>query len=227
MTDLEITEADLLACMRSGKQLDANGHQGSIHVCNFHGRRLLIKSATRWGVANSLCRLMLRREYRVYRKLRGLDGIPQCYGLINGCYLVLEYIDGQTMRSATLEDESAFFDELFEVIKSIHGLRIAHGDLMKKENIIVSSDQRPYLIDFGVSAIRKPGFHPINHFLHSFLQQLDLNAWVKHKNKGRMESLSAEDARYYRPMRIDRTARILKRGWIRFKRSAMAMKASW
>jgi RIO-like serine/threonine protein kinase len=212
--------------MESAENMDTGGHQGSIHVCRFQGRRLLIKSATKWGLANSLCRLMLRREYRVYQKLSGLDGIPHCYGLVNGCHLVLEYIDGQTLRSATLEDEPAFFEQMFEIIKSLHQLRIAHGDLMKKENIFVSSDQRPYLIDFGVSVIRKPGFHPINHFLHNFLQQHDLNAWLKYKYKGKMEFLSAEDAGYYRPMRINQTAHIVKRGWLRFKRSAMAMKAS-
>ena len=141
----------------------------------------------------------------------------------------LQFIDGpdiSVLSGAPLEQTLPPIALLADALRYAHGKGVVHRDI-KPGNVLIDHNGAPYLIDFGVSAIRKPGFHPINHFLHSFLQQLDLNAWVKHKNKGRMESLSAEDARYYRPMRIDRTARILKRGWIRFKRSAMAMKASW
>jgi len=160
---------------------------------------------------------MLRREYRAYQRLQGMDGLPRCYGLFNGCYLVLQRIDGQTLRHATLEDHASFFSQLREIIISVHELGVAHGDLMRKENIFVSWDQRPYLIDFGVSVARKPGFHPLNHFWHRFLRQHDLNAWVKHKNNGKIENMSPDDARYYRPLRLDKIARLIKRTWIKIK----------
>jgi len=217
MTEFRVTEAEVLACVRNGERSEDRGLQGSIYVCTVGGHRLLVKAVTRRGLVATLCRWMLRREYRAYQRLQGMDGLPRCYGLFNGCYLVLQRIDGQTLRHATLEDHASFFSQLREIIISVHELGVAHGDLMRKENIFVSWDQRPYLIDFGVSVARKPGFHPLNHFWHRFLRQHDLNAWVKHKNNGKIENMSPDDARYYRPLRLYKIARLIKRTWIKIK----------
>ena len=221
MTDLKVTEADVLAGIKSGEPIATNGNQGSIHVCNVGDQRVIIKEATGWGLAGALRRWTLRREYNNYQRLQNVNGIPRCYGLIGGRYLVLQLIDGQTLRHATIEDRTVFFEQLLAIIASIHGHGVAHGDLMRKENTLVSHDQRPYLIDFGVSVVRKPGFHPINHFWHGFLQQLDLNAWVKHKYQRKLENMSPEDARLYRPTRLERMARAVKARWVKLKRSVV------
>ena len=218
MTDFRVTEADVLACEKYGKRIETGRHQGIIYLGNVGHRRLLVKAVTKAGLYGALCRWILRREHRIYRRLQGVDGVPRCYGLISGCYLVLQFIDGQTFRHATIEDRTRFFEQLLVIITSIHELGLAHGDLMRKENILVSWDQRPYLIDFGVSVARKPGFHPLNHFWHGFLHQLDLNAWVKHKNDGKIENMSPDDARYYRPLRLDQIARVVKRTWVKINR---------
>ena len=217
MTDFRLTEADVLACVKHGKKIEISGHQGSIYLGNVGDRRLLVKAATHPGLHAALCRWMLRREHRTYRRLQGVDGIPRCYGLFGGCYLALQFIEGQTFRHATIEDHTRFFEQLLAIIRSIHELGVAHGDLMRKENILVSRDQRPYLIDFGVSVARKPGFHPLNYLWHGFLHQHDLNAWVKHKNGGKIENMSPDDARYYQPLRLDQLARVIKRTWVKIK----------
>ena len=216
--DPRVTEADVRAGIQHGERLATNGNQGSIYVCSIGDRRVVIKDATGWGPAGALRRWTLRREYANYCRLRDVKGIPRCYGLISGRYLVLELIDGETLRHATIEDRTHFFEQFFAIITSIHEHGVAHGDLMRKENTLVSHDQRPYLIDFGVSVVRKPGFHPLNHFWHGFLYQLDLNAWVKHKYNRKLENISPADARYYRPTRLELVARVIKRTWVNLKR---------
>jgi predicted Ser/Thr protein kinase len=224
VTVFPVTEAAVLACVKHGKRIENGGHQGKIYLGNVGDRRLLVKASTEGSLVAALCRWMLRREHRAYRRLQGVEGVPYCYGLFSRCYLVLEFIDGQTFRHATIEDHTRFFEQLLVIITSIHELGLAHGDLMRKENILVSRDQRPYVIDFGVSVARKPGFHPLNHFWHGFLRQHDLNAWVKHKNYGNTENMSPDDARYYRPLRLEQIARVLKRTWVKIKRG---IKGGW
>lgn len=224
MTNFRVTEADVLACVKCGERIETLEHQASIYICNVSDRRLIVKAVTKRGLVHWLRRWMLRREDRNYRLLQGVDGVPRCYGLINGCYLVLQYIDGQTFRDATIEDHTRFFEQLLVIITSIHELGLAHGDLTRKENILVSRDQRPYLIDFGVSVMRKPGFHPLNHFWYGFFRQHDLNAWVKYKNHGKIENMSPDDARYYRPLRLDQTTGVIKRTWVKIKKGIQAVR---
>jgi len=63
------------------------------------------------------------------------------------------------MRHATIRDSKRFNAELFGIIATIHERGVAHGDLKRKDNILVTPDWYPYLIDFGVSTVRKTGFH--------------------------------------------------------------------
>jgi len=219
VSEASLTESDVLACVQGGKQLETRGYQGNIHTGQVGEHEILIKSAAGRGVVAWLNRWMLRREYLIYRRLAGISGIPHCYGFFLGRYLVLENIAAQTMRHATITDRELFYTEMLTTIKAIHERGVAHGDLKRKDNILVTRDSRPCLIDFGVSIFRKPGFHPFNHFRHSFSHQHDFNAWVKHKYDRKFEDISAEDAKYHKPLRIERIARTIKKIWIKIKKA--------
>ena len=219
MNDPSITESDVLSCISNGEQLAHGGYQGKVHTGHVGEKNLLIKSAAGTGIIAWLNRRMLQREYIIYRRLTGISGIPHCYGFFMGRYLVLENVESKTLRHATISDRSVFFTEMLATIKAIHERGVAHGDLKRKDNILVTDDSRPCLIDFGVSVFRKPGFHPFNHFRHGFSHQHDFNAWVKHKYDRKFQDISPEDAQYHRPLRIERIARVIKRAWLKLKRS--------
>ena len=219
MNEASLTESDVLACMQDSEQLEIRGYQGTIHTGQIGEHKVLIKSAAGRGVVAWLNRWMLRREYLIYRRLSGISGIPHCYGFFLGRYLVLENVESQTMRHAAIRDRGLFFTEMLATIKSIHERGVAHGDLKRKDNILVTEDSRPCLIDFGVSIFRKPGFHPFNHFRHSFSHQHDFNAWVKHKYDRKFQDISPEDAKYHQPLRIERLARTIKKAWIKIKKA--------
>ena len=213
MNDAGFAEADILACVTQGERLDGRGYQGSIHTGCIDGRKVLVKSATGWGIKSWVDRWMLRREYEIYRRLEGISGIPRCYGFFGGRHLALEFVEGQTMRQGTISDRDTFFAEMLKIVESIHERGVAHGDLKRKDNILVTADSRPCLIDFGVSVFRKPGFHPFNHFRHNFSHQHDFNAWLKHKYNRAYENMSPEDATYFKSLWIERASRKIKRAW--------------
>lgn len=218
MNEARFTATDILASLKEGERLEGRGYQGSIHTGQVGGQKILVKSATGRGIRAWLDRWMLRREYDIYCRLAGISGIPRCYGFFLGRHLALEYVDARTMRQAEISDPESFFSEMRSIIESIHERGVAHGDLKRKDNILVTRDSRPLLIDFGVSVIRKPGFHPVNHFRHNFSHQHDFNAWLKHKYNRNFDAMSPEDARYFRSLWIERASRRIKRAWHRLTR---------
>lgn len=206
------------ARIRSGEPPYARGYQNLVYLGESGGRRFFVKAAVGGGPTGLLRRWMLRREHGAYQRLAGFAGSPHCYGLIGGRYLVLEYIDGVSLRGGRIEDPRAYFDTLFADIRQLHRHGVAHADLKRRENILVIDGRRPCLVDFGAAIVRKPGFAPFNHYLYELACRFDFNAWAKLKYQGRMEELTPEDLPYYRRTAIEKLARAIKRPYIRLKR---------
>ena len=206
------------ARIRSGEPPYARGYQNLVYLGESGGRRFFVKAAVGGGPTGLLRRWMLRGEHGAYQRLTGFAGSPHCYGLIGGRYLVLEYVDGVSLRSGRIEDRRVFFDTLFADIRELHRRGVAHADLKRKENILVIDGRRPCLVDFGAAIVRKPGFAPFNHYLYELACRFDFNAWAKLKYQGRMEELTPEDRPYYRRTAIEKLARAIKRPYMRLKR---------
>ena len=100
--------SEILACLKSGRKLETRGYQGHIHATQVGDKKVIIKSAAGWGIAIWINRWMLRNEYKIYRRLDGVTGIPHCFGFFLNRYLVLEHVDAQTMRDASITDREAF-----------------------------------------------------------------------------------------------------------------------
>lgn len=185
----------------------AVSNQGTILHYREEGQSLIVKTAMGRGLVLKARQKTLRREFAAYRRMDGLTGVPQCYGLLDGRYLVIEYIEGTRYREAVWADRDAWFVEFLAVLRSIHARGVSHGDLKSKGNILVTKDQKPCVIDFGTAFVRKPGFHPINNWLFEYGARLDINAWVKHKYHGRYADASEEDQALLDYGRIELIAR--------------------
>lgn len=188
----------------------AAGYQGKTLLYEHDGRKFVIKTPHGIGVSRLVHTHMLRHEYQVYRRLADYPYAPICYGMVDNRYLVLEYIDGTTIRDHRPSDEAAYIDILFDAIRQLHERDVAHMDLKRKDNLLVTIDDKPCLLDFGTAVIRKPGLHPLNRFRYRLARQFDYNAWVKHKYHDRMHAISDEDRPYYRVTRIEALASRLK-----------------
>ena len=156
----------------------------------------------------------LRRERDIYERVRAVVGIPRCIGLLDSKHLVLEHIPGESYRKRQYEliDRERFFERLFTSIEDLHAAGVAHGDLKRKDNLLVGPDERPFLIDFGLAFATDSG-RLFEKRAFEWVKQYDYNAWIKHKYQGRIDDISPEDAKYYRPMKLELIARGIRRLW--------------
>src|SRR5207253_7731279 len=76
------------------------------------------------------------------------------------CYLVTEFIDGRTLEGwlqSGLPDArraAALLAEVAEALQYAHAHGVVHRDI-KPSNILIDSDGRPHLMDFGLA--KRPG----------------------------------------------------------------------
>ena len=220
-----ISETELLQWIRSnqktGSSILSRGYQGYVYLYEDNKQRLIIKTPMGWGLGWLIRLWMLRNEYRAYSRLPEIQGIARCYGLLDGRYLVLEYIDGIPIRNAQITHPHLFFDTLLKVIKELHHVGVAHTDLKKKDNLLVVEGKRPYVIDFGVAVVRKPGFAPLNHYLYHIASTFDFNAWVKLKYDGNYANITPEDKEYFNRTVIEKVSRWIKDHYLILKKALL------
>ena len=187
------------------------GYQAAIRIYQGPAGDFAIKEPSGWGLRKALSKAAIKREADVYRRLQGIPGIPACFGCLDGRYLVLEHVPGDTLQA--LQDQLAnrekFFARLLETLRMMHDAGVAHGDLKRKQNILVGPGEQPYVIDFGIAVVADDQ----RGFLFGLVRQVDRNAWIKHKYRGQMSDIEAEDAPLYKPMRSERLMRLLRPAW--------------
>jgi serine/threonine protein kinase len=211
----ELDEAGLKQWIEESIATNANtlaaGYQGQTLLYEDAGNSYVIKVPHGKGMARYFHRHMLRHEYDVYRKLGDFSGSPRCLGLIDKQYLVLEFVEGRTIRSKRPLDEDEFHHKLFEHIETMHARGVAHMDLKRKDNLLVKTDESPCILDFGAAVIRKTGFHPLNAYRYKIAKQFDYNAWLKHKYHDRYpRDISIVDRKYYRLTWVEALASRIK-----------------
>ncbi len=208
----------VLSSLASGQNVLSGGYQGTVLYYRDAAQPLVIKVPPRPWWRRLILLPLLRHEYRVYQELEGFAGVPRCYGLLDNRFLVLEYIAGVSLRDGRILDRTRFFDGLRKLLEGLHARGVAHVDLKKKDNILITDSDQPYLVDFGVACIRKPGFAPLNHWLFGIAIRFDFNAWIKHKYRRDFDGISAEDRRYLRTTIIERISRLIKQPYRAIRR---------
>jgi serine/threonine protein kinase len=193
----------------------SRGYQGLVFVRGTGADRRVIKQAMGGRIARWLRESMLRREYAAYGRVVGIPGIPRCFGLQDDGSLVLEYMAGEAYRETVpaLKDRARFFKQLKEQILALHAAGVAHADLKRRGNLLISPDGDPILLDFGSAVLRDPGGGWWNRFLFRQACRMDLNAWVKRKYRRRYDLLTPEDQQHYQPTALEDIARVIRRGW--------------
>lgn len=188
----------------------ARSNQGLIVRVQFAGMDMAVKSPAGRRPARWLHTVALRREFRAYQRLQGLTGFPICYGIFQGRFLALQYLDAGTLRNARPDDPERFFERLFEVITAMHANGIAHCDLKRKHNVMIDAGDNPVIIDLGSTIARRSGWHPINRWLFDFMCRIDFNAWVKLKYGG-YEGVAEADRHLLNRTLLERTITGIRR----------------
>jgi predicted Ser/Thr protein kinase len=198
----------------SGTEL-GRGYQARTTLYESPFGRFVVKTARGVWPWRQFGEVAIRREHAIYSRVAGVPGIPRCLGLIDSRRLVIEYLDGDTFRrrEPDIENWNGFFEQLLETIRGIHARGVAHGDLKRKDNLIVGPNEQPYIIDFGVAGIERSGWAPWSNAQYRWMRQYDYNAWVKLKTRRQREPLTDEDAGLYRPTMLERIARVIRLVW--------------
>lgn len=193
------------------------GYQGSayLYAAEVDGQpvRLVIKKAGGGALTAWFHRLMLRREARVYERMAEVSGVPHSPGFLDDTWLLLEYIEGESLKTArySLADPQRFYARLLQILHDFHAAGVGHGDLKRKDNVLVTADEQPYVIDFGTAVVRDHGL--FDRLMFRLIRRFDYNAWIKVKYANDYSAISAADARWYRPTLVENGFRMLQRFW--------------
>jgi tetratricopeptide (TPR) repeat protein/predicted Ser/Thr protein kinase len=111
-------------------------------------------------------------RFRAERQILANLGHPNIAALIDGGvteqgqpYLVMEYIDGQSLttwcdeRRLTVRERLELFLQVCAAVESAHRGLVVHRDL-KPGNILVTDDGRVKLLDFGIARLLTPDEDP-------------------------------------------------------------------
>lgn len=166
-----------------------------------NGIKAIIKDFSHNGFLfrNIIGRLLIWREKKAYKRLKGFPGAPALLGSIDGTAIIIEEIQGTTIDSKRVVEtlEENFFTDLKKLIDKFHDLGIVHCDLKRAANIIRGIDGHPYIIDWAASISKSEfRFFPLNLIYERFFQE-DLMAITKIKLTYVPEKVSPEDKLRY------------------------------
>ncbi len=125
------------------------------------------------------------REAAALRRTDGIACVPRFYALPRPWILVMEHIEARPV-TALSEDERqqaltpVFFGALARLIEQIHACGVAHGDLEKLDNILITPDGRPVIVDFAAAVIA--GINPLAALILPQIKANDFRAVYKLKS---------------------------------------------
>ena len=190
----------------------SSGYQGEVYLYDGPNGFRIIKEALGTGIQYRLGRKMLQREFEAYKRLQDVPGIPRCFGLLDERFLVLEYVEGKGLREPDndLVERETYFAELLKIIKQMHDVGVVHNDLKRKDNVLVTKNCEPVLLDFGLSYLRHGEQETL---LFRLLKRLDYNSWIKLKYANKVEMISDADFPYYKPTFLEQSYRTWRKFW--------------
>ena len=149
-----------------------------------------------------LARRLLAREARALRAAAGVEGVPGVKRQDRQA-LVRDYIEGQPLQVAR-PTNPGYYRRAAQLVRRLHRLGIAHNDLAKEPNLLVTVDGNPALVDFQIAIVA-----PRRGKLFRLLAREDLRHLLKHKRSYCPDALTA------RERQILDTPGLLSRLWMR------------
>ena len=152
-----------------------------------HGRQIVVRdtSDARWWLC-WLARRLCRREARALARLDGLPGTPRLLAAEAG-RLRREWIEGRPMQIARPRNLD-YFRRARCLVAALHRRGVAHNDLAKEPNWLVTPTGAPALVDFQLATISARRGR-----LFRALAREDLRHLLKHKRLYCPEQLTARE----------------------------------
>ena len=144
-------------------------------------------SNARWWLA-WLARRLCRREARALARLDGLAGTPRLIAT-DARVLRREWIDGRPMQVARPRNPD-YFRRARRLVTALHRRGVAHNDLAKEPNWLVTPIGAPALVDFQLATVSLRRGK-----LFRILAREDLRHLLKHKRLYCPERLTERERR--------------------------------
>jgi len=215
-TELQLADLPVISC---GILRKASNTRPMIWIIEKDGIRSVVKdfSGNRFIFRNIVGRFLIWREAKAYRKLRGVKGVPEFYGVIEGLALAVEEIPGRNLENLEKEISLShtFFESMGILVDDFHRRGVAHCDLKRAPNTLLGADGMPYIVDWAASISKTEfSFPPLTLVFRRFMLD-DKMAIVKLALRHCPESVSAEKrARYHYRGWGEKTIRAI-RDWLR------------
>jgi serine/threonine protein kinase len=134
----------------------------------------------------TLGRRLISREYRKYKALDGVEGVPHVYRRLDRDAFLIEYVEGVPLALKYIGRDRKLTPELFEtygrLIDALHARGIVHLDLRNKKNFMLGPNDEAYIVDFA-SAIRVPDWLPFRGWFMKVLGSSDRTGLLKVKRR--------------------------------------------
>ena len=106
-----------------------------------------------------VARRLLAREARALAVLEKLDGVPDLHH-VSGTVLERNFIDGRPMQDSK-PTGLLYFHAASKLLRQLHRHGVAHNDLAKEPNFLVTRNGRPAIIDFQLALVRAAPGTPV------------------------------------------------------------------
>lgn len=175
---------------------------GRITLEQQRGQQVVVRDAgnARWWLA-WLARHLCRREARALELLGDLPGTPRLLAAASG-RLHRAWIEGRPMQVAK-PGNPEYFRRAQRLVTALHRRGVAHNDLAKEPNWLVTPTGAPALVDFQLATVSLRRGR-----LFRALAREDLRHLLKHKQTYCPERLTA------RERRILATPALISRLWM-------------
>jgi RIO-like serine/threonine protein kinase len=162
---------------------------GTVTLAEDAGTLVVVRDtrAARWWL-RWLARRLARRETRALLQLAGLEGVPRIVHATPDL-VVRDFIAGEPMQRARPTD-AAYFRDALRLVRRLHARRIAHNDLAKEPNWLVTPDRHPALVDFQLATRSRRRGRLFRALAHDDLRHL-----FKHKRSYAPQLLTARQRR--------------------------------
>ena len=172
---------------------------GSVWRDGERGREIVRRdtASARWWLA-WLARRLCRREAQALTRLDGIIGTPRLVAA-GADGLRREWIEGRPMQVARPRNAD-YYRAARRLVSALHRRGVAHNDLAKETNWLVTPTGQPAIVDFQLALVS----HRRGRLFRSLARE-DLRHLLKHKRSYCPDRLSARERRILaRPAAISR-----------------------
>lgn len=166
------------------------GPHADLMIYKADGDSWVIKDFSRraWFVKIMLGRFYTFHENRILNQLKDIEGMPPEAFRLDAYAIGYKYVYGRNMRKIyedTHKPQKDFFDRLERIVHQMHERNTVHLDLRNGENIVMTDDGTPLLLDFQSSL----DLRYVPRCLHQILRRIDLSGIYKHWRRINPESM--------------------------------------